>query len=496
MDNQGNAKSTSLKGLANSSAQADWQAICILAAMDLYSVRLQNRMGSPPSTGLPTAAPALTTPSAPTAAELSWITSEINLFKADLNRLTSSCSSVIQGVISSMVNVSAAQFRSSWRALTLNPTGFNGGTFGAWLKSLSTTDLQWPVPTKPPAAGEAKPNFYSILFFADMQSLFVGALAYLDSYWLGNDPNVVRYSAQLLSAHYFNQIGSATQDYFNSMQYLTNIIGSANFFPPYGNGYAQFVSLMQSYVTNNTQPQWVTPPVAPYTNHNRSFTNFLSKVATNPLTFNMAGTAYMTGLNDMGNYMDGAVTIASQLVSVYNDIQSGFNNNQFFEKLPDLNNYCDPTKSTSIPGIIKSFKPTSPDGTSPYVGLQISPFAVASNTDGFLNCLNSATSLGSYAFIFSCGDSHIYENSSDAVAPPASPAPFTLDKYTGVTVPGPIVPPVPPPILPVPAGNAIRVDGNGIYTPVWTTPSSVTPNPNALAISALTQAYNAYMIDQ
>ena len=478
MSDSGNCKTSTLKSQASSTTLADWQGICILAAIDLYSIRLASV--SPPPVAAPAKAPG----------ESAWIQSEIALFQADAKAISPSCSSIVQSTIATMLGVPAATYRASWKSLLQNPTGFGTVSFGVWLKGLPLADLKWPAPATPPKAADPKPNFYSVLFFADMQSMFVGALANLESYWSGSAPNITIYSAEVLLSHYWVQANSVLTTYSTSLICLANVISGTNFFPPYGSGYNTLVNLMNAYLPA-TAPAW--DPIIPTNKHTLAWAQYLSQAASNPMVTFPANNTYASGLNDLGNYIDGAAQIVNQVKALKAAIDYGYSNNQFCSKLAEIKGYCDRTVATSLGGIVNGL--AANDGTSPYAGFHVAPMGPTTGTQsGFIDAVNSSIVLSSYTFVFTEGETvTVYSNSPLAEPPPpilGPPPPppaaailFSLDGYTGVTVPS------------FPDLQPIQCDASQLYTAAWAAGTPIVVGTVPAGYSALINVCNVYAAD-
>jgi hypothetical protein len=299
-------------------AQADWMAICILGAFDLFCTR--DYVGGPVIGG-----------------ENNWIAAEVNTLMGKANAIKPSCSPAMQGIVSTFVGYmpNFPGYRKNWKNLLCDESAFGGNSFGAWLKSQDLSEILWSitVPTSTLTQFQLDLCFYTILFFIDLESSFIGICGNLESYWALAD--MPRHSGQVLQAHYFIQAGgqdhvALTSDqlasYTLSLQCLADITSVSRLsFGPYGPGYTNFASFMTNCLSAiDNPPAWST--LVPYISHAAAFTTF-SKQAAAESPWNMK-----SGLNDMGNYLDGAATVCRQLIKLNTLIPTIFSGNS-------VNNY-------------------------------------------------------------------------------------------------------------------------------------------------------------
>jgi hypothetical protein len=197
--------------------QVNWQLMCAIAGHHLFNQRLQAGISGP---------------------ELTWIQGQLANCKATVTNLlnppkttppTPSPSSAFVSIGNDFLQTPRyPPALSTWWMGILNSAQFpddSGGntfTFGVWLSDTNTlTNLGWSSTAN--TQTEYDLSFYTILFFASMETVFIGAISDLELYWnytsSGDALNI--FSGAMLAAYYQNQAGSLTA-YQSNLPYICN----------------------------------------------------------------------------------------------------------------------------------------------------------------------------------------------------------------------------------------------------------------------------------
>jgi hypothetical protein len=390
-----------------STEQADWLAICLMGSFDLLCAR--DYAGGPVLPG-----------------ENDWIAAEVNTIAGKAGALKPSCSAAMQTVLGTFIGYmpNFPGYRGNWQAFLLSETAINGVSFGAWLRSQDVTKIVWAfTDSSNPAPYMLDLGFYTAILFADLGAFFIGVCGNLESYWNANMP---RYSGQLIVAHYYAQAagidvsirppyspltGSQLAAYTLSLQCMADIMDVSKFaFGPYTGygtsmGFANFSTEMAGYSTNLLNPPaW--PLINPYLQQSTAFSVFAKQNAT------ASSWNGQSGLNDMGNYFDGAAYICRQLLSMNALIPAVFASTNYPADYANLAPYFvvgTPIPKTTTGGdsmatIMTQSSTTNIDGTSPYAGFFASQCANPgggggnANMDACLSAISVSPNLTRFTF--------------------------------------------------------------------------------------------------
>ncbi len=277
-----------------SQQQSHWHLMTILGTFDLFCNFLENNPGPNP--------------------QQAWVQQELNTIYTDLGVLKNS--GILDANFQTIANnfygymPSFTDYRSKWQALLIDGSSFGGVTFGSWLNT-NSTELEWSKNTKISAADKEALCFYTVLFFADLENLFIGNNSYVESYWLFAQPSMIitmaSISAEFLVSYYYQSAGAA--NYKTVLGYVNNVLDYRNFqFGPYDQTFHPsyllfFDTSFQTFRNESNTPA----PVAECVNvHASLFASY-----SNPST-----TMTQTSLADFGNYLDGTASVCRQMLTL------------------------------------------------------------------------------------------------------------------------------------------------------------------------------------
>ncbi len=201
------------------SVHAKWNLFCILGAFDLFNLRLQALSASNP--------------------ESEWIREQLKNFQTAVENLRQT------GLLDGSFEQTASDFmqfmnrpedfHGHWKDLLVS-TKFDEKSFGYWIAQNAPL-IPWNGRGENKAASDL--SFYTVLFFADLENLFVGQRSNIDAYWLSSLSSerfpMYSISAQLLISYYYELAhrparGSSGWDAFmKDIQYLGDVINHVNF---------------------------------------------------------------------------------------------------------------------------------------------------------------------------------------------------------------------------------------------------------------------------